>query len=104
MTSVMEAICGSLDYYRLTAHEYPTGMLPPREKEYLRSIFRLHLKYNPEVNGENATAYGTRWATEISTRIWAAPFLTETTKMELSDMIASKVCDDVAYGPKMTVK
>ena len=30
--------------------------------------------------------------------------MTETTKMELSDMIASKVCDDVAYGPKMTVK
>ena len=103
MTSVVSAICGRLDYYRLTKHQYPTGVLPPREEEYLRSILKLHLRYNPEVYGENATAYGTRWATEISTRIWAAPYLTETTKMELSDMIASKV-SHVAYGPKMTVR
>ena len=104
MTSVVSAICGKLDYYRLTKHQYPTGVLPPREEEYLRSILKLHLRYNPEVYGENATAYGTRWATEISTSIWGAPYLTERTKMELSDMIASKVCDNVAYGPKMTVK
>ena len=74
--------------------------MTPLEEEHLIWGIKQELHFIPEVAKNEVI---TCWAQAVTSIIWEIPFLTETSKMQLSDIIDSNV-SHVAYGPKLTVK